>query len=232
MLGHLGLAAEHIILITERDGVWTILRAGRNVPEWLGREAFGTPVSSLAPDCALALSTVSDSAIKLGAPHLAQTHCARDGLVQSYELLAMPLANRWGSPIIAVYVGTHGARYSLVDAIFRSTEEGVIALATIRDQDKRPVDFQVVDLNVGAAQLLQQPIEALRWRRLSDGSHAFNSALVSGRLRKIVETGKRETFEVTLGSAANEICLNVSLTSMGDLICAALTDVTELKQRE
>jgi hypothetical protein len=106
------------------------------------------------------------------------------------------------------------------------------ALATIRDQDKRPMDFQVVDLNVGAAQLLQQPIEALRWRRLSEGNHAFNSALVSGRLRKIVETGKRETFEVMLGSAANELCLNVSLTSMGDLICAALTDITELKQRE
>src|SRR5277367_2792948 len=118
MLGHLGFTAEHIILITERDRAWTILRAGRSVPEWLGREAFGTPVSSLAPDCALALSTVSDAATRLGEPYLAQTHCARDGLVQSYELFAMPLANRWGSPIIAVYVGTHGARYSLVDAIF------------------------------------------------------------------------------------------------------------------
>jgi diguanylate cyclase (GGDEF)-like protein/PAS domain S-box-containing protein len=232
MLGNLGPAAEHIILINESGGVWTIMRAGRSVPEWLGREAFGTPVSSLAPDCALALSTVSDAAIKLGEPYLAQTHCARDGLVQSYELFAMPLANRWGSTIIAVYVGTHGAQYSLVDAIFRSTEEGVIALATIRGQDRRPIDFQVVDLNVGAAHLLQQPIEMLRWRRLSEGLHALNSALVFDRLRRIIETGKRETFELTLGPAPNEICLNVSLTSMGDLICAALTDVTELKQRE
>jgi hypothetical protein len=68
MLGNLGPAADHIILINESGGVWTIMRAGRSVPEWLGREAFGTPVSGLAPDCALALSTVSDVAIKLGEP--------------------------------------------------------------------------------------------------------------------------------------------------------------------
>ncbi len=232
MLGNLGRLAEHIVLINETSGGWTIIRAGRSVPEWLGREARETPVSDLAPDCALALSAASDAAIKSGGPYLAQTHCARDGLVQSYELFAMPLANRWGPPIVAVYVGTLGAQYSLVDAIFRSTEEGVIALAAIRDQDKRPTDFQVVDLNVGAAQLLQQPIDDLRWRRLSEGSQVFNSPQVLDRLMKIVETGNRETFEVTIAPTGAEVCLNVSLTSMGDLICVTLSDVSELKQRE
>lgn len=232
MLGNLGRLADHIVLIGGLSDSWTIIRAGRSVPEWLGREASGIPVCDLAPDCALALASASDTAMQSGEPFLAQTHCARDGLVQCYELFAMPLANRWGSPIVAVYIGEQGARYSLVDAIFRSTEEGVIALAAIRNQDKQTIDFQVVDLNIGAAHLLQRPIHELRWRRLSEGSHAFNSADVLNRLLRIVETGNRETFELTIVPEGDEVCLNVSLTSMGDLICAALTDVTELKQRE
>jgi diguanylate cyclase (GGDEF)-like protein/PAS domain S-box-containing protein len=232
MLGNLGRLAENIVLIGTSDGILTIIRAGLGVPEWLGRDEVGTLVSHLAPDCALALAAASEAALQAQEPYLAQTHCARDGLVQSYELFAMPLANRWGSPIIAVYVGTHGAQYSLVDAIFRSTEEGVIALAAIRNQEKRPIDFQVVDLNVGAAHLLQKPIQDLRWRRLSEGSHSLNSPLVLERLMRIVETGQREIFEVTITRSGSEVHLNVSLTSMGDLICASLTDVTDLKRRE
>jgi diguanylate cyclase (GGDEF)-like protein/PAS domain S-box-containing protein len=232
MLGSLGHFGEHIILTTCSEGVWTIVRAGRGVPEWLGRDAMASPVAALAPDCALALSTAAESALRSEEPHLSQTHCARDGFVQKYDLFAMPLANLWGPPIIAIYVREDGPRYSLVDAIFRSTEHGVVALAAIRGQDGKPTDFQIVDLNAGAAALLQRDIHDLRWRRLNDSHNAFNSPSTFAKFLKILETGNVENFELRLPRAESELCLNVSLTSMGDLICAVLTDVTELNRRE
>ena len=232
MLGNLGLIADQIVLISGEKGCWTVMRAGRGLAEWLGREATGLPVCDLLPDCSLALSSASDMAVETREPHFAQANCARDGLVQRYDLFAMPLANRWGPPIVAVYVRENGPRYSLVDAIFRSTDEGVIALAAVRDQDGQTIDFQIVDLNVGAARLLQQTIDELRWGRLSERSPAFNSTRIFAKLSKVAQTGKHETFEVTVATANTIVYLNVNATSMGDLVCVALTDVTELKRRE
>ncbi|HWX35532.1 MAG TPA: diguanylate cyclase, partial [Steroidobacteraceae bacterium] len=232
MLGSLGHFGELIILVTCSEGVWTIVRAGRGVPEWLGRDAMASPIAALAPDCALALSTAAESALRSSEPHLSQTHCARDGFVQKYDLFAMPLANLWGPPIIAIYVREDGPRYSLVDAIFRSTEHGVLALAAIRGTNGNPIDFQIVDLNAGAAALLQRDLNELRWRRLNGAEHAFNSPFTFAKLVKILETGNVENFELRLPHTEGEMCLNVSLTSMGDLICAVLTDVTELNRRE
>jgi diguanylate cyclase (GGDEF)-like protein/PAS domain S-box-containing protein len=232
MLGNLGYFGDHIILTGCADGVWSIVRAGRGVPEWLGRDVIAAPIAALEPDCALALSTAAESAFHSAEPHLSQTHYARDGFVQKYELFAMPLASRWGPPLVAIFVREDGLRYSLVDAIFRSTEQGVVALAVIRDAAGRPVDFQVVDLNAGAASLLQKDIGELRWRRLAEGEHAFNSPLIFASLKNLLQGEGRGNFELKLLQAAGELCINVSLTAMGDLICAVLTDVTELNRRE
>jgi diguanylate cyclase (GGDEF)-like protein/PAS domain S-box-containing protein len=232
MVGNLGILADKIVLISGKKECWTVMRTGRGLVEWLGREGIELPVCDLLPDCALALSSASDMAVETSEPYRAQANCARDGLVQRYDLFAMPLANRWGPPIVAVYVCENGPRYSLVDAIFRSTEEGVIALAAIRNQDEQTIDFQIVDLNVGAAHLLQQPIDELRWGRLSERSSAFNSAHVFNKLEKVVRSGTHEIFELTVAVKSTVVHLNVSATSMGDLVCVALTDVTDLKQRE
>ncbi len=232
MLGNLGSLADKIVLLNGGKECWTVMRTGRRLIDWLGREASGISVCNLLPDSALALSSASDMAIQSGEPHLAQANCARDGLVQRYDLFAMPLANRWGPPIVAVYVRENGPRYSLVDAIFRSTDEGVIALAAVQNEDEQTIDFQIVDLNVGAARLLQQTIDGLRWGRLSERGPAFNSARIFKKLSKVAQTGKHETFELAVAAADTTVYLNASATSMGDLVCVALTDVTELKRRE
>jgi diguanylate cyclase (GGDEF)-like protein/PAS domain S-box-containing protein len=232
MLGNLGDLSDHIILIDCANDVCSIVRAGRRVPKWLGRDVVSAAIASLEPDCALALSTAVECALLSQNPHLSQTHCARDGLVQKYELLAMPLANRWGPPFVAIFVREYGIRYSLVDAIFRSTEHGVVALAAIRDGAGSPIDFQVVDLNDGAAKLLQKDIGELRWRRLAEGNHAFNTPNFLTSLKKLLQGSEVANFELRLPRGDGDLCLSVSLTAMGDLVCAVLTDVTELNRRE
>ena len=93
----------------------------------------------------------------------------RDGLVRTYDVLALPMSSRWGGTLIGVYVNERDAQYNLLDTIFSATDEGVLSLAAIRDASGRPFDFQIVHLNQGAARLLRQPSTELLWRRLGDG---------------------------------------------------------------
>jgi hypothetical protein len=97
----------------------------------------------------------------------------RDGLVRTYDVLALPTSSRWGGTLIGAYVNERGHQYNLLDAIFASTDEGVLSLAAIRDSGGEPVDFQIVHLNQGASRLLKLPSNALQWHRLNAGGHAL-----------------------------------------------------------
>jgi diguanylate cyclase (GGDEF)-like protein/PAS domain S-box-containing protein len=233
LLGNLGRIDDNIVLLAEASPDWDIHRVGRDVARWLEGAARNVRLSELAPDFAWALSNAAQCAVNIGAPHHTEAYFARAGQVQCYDILALPVANRWGPAFVAVYIGERGQRYSLVDSIFHSSDEGVIALAAIRDENRTPIDFQVIDLNAGAAKLLGQSADSLRWRRLCEGQHMFSSERVLRRLFRLLEGNSRqERFELTRPSPSGAIHVGVSLTLMGDLVCASLTDVTELKLRE
>ncbi len=188
----------------------------------------------------MALADASANALRLAKPHLASAFCVRNSIVESYDVLALPMSCRWGPPIVAVYVCEKGERYNLIDTIFQATDQGIVTLAALRDDQNRASDFQIVDLNMGAARLLRTPIDDLRWRRLSEGGHSKNgvasfacalgSVAVVDRLRAIIETGQREEFEIELGDGLAHI--RIGVTAIGDLLSAVLTDVTDLKRRE
>ena len=232
LLGNLGRIDDNIVLLTRDATDWSIQRAGRKVERWLEGAGRNPHLSRLEPDFAWTLSNAAQLALRNCAPHLAEAYFARQGYVQRYDILALPLANRWGPPFVAVYIGERGPRYSLVDAVFHSSDEGVVALAVIRDEEGRPIDFQIIDLNASASKLLGESAERLRWRRLGEGEHAFRLERVIRHLYRLLETGSQERFEMTTQSGGETIHVAVSLTLMGDLICASLSDVTALKLRE
>ena len=99
-----------------------------------GRRVLGYSLGALSPDCATALGEAAASALDNGRPYLAAAHCVRDGLVQTYDVLALPTSSRWGGTLIGVYVNERGDAYNLLDAIFSATDEGVLSLAAIRDR--------------------------------------------------------------------------------------------------
>ncbi len=233
LLGSLGRIDDNIVLLTPIEADWTIHRIGRDVERWIEGGERNVRLSQLEPDFVWALSNAAQFAIKNSAPHLTEAYFARHGQVQCYDILALPLANRWGPLFVAVYIGERGPRYSLVDAVFHSSDEGVIALAVIRDEDRRPIDFQIIDLNASATKLLGRSAERLRWRRLGEGDHAFSSERVIRHLHRLLEgDARQERFEITTPSHDGTIHVGVSLTQMGELICASLADVTALKLRE
>lgn len=232
VLGSLGRLSDHIAVLVNNGSGFMVSRAGHAISAWLGRDIHNTPVTDLSPDCATALSEAAAGAIKGRHPYMTNAHCVRDGLVETHDVLALPLDNRWGPSLVAVYARESGKRYDLVDTIFRSTEDGMLALAALRDLANNPVDFQVVDLNDGAARLLQQASDDLRWRKLSQGNHPLSTPEALGQFKHVLTTGERRQFELEVARGQERGFLRINVAAIGDLLSVTLTDVSDLKRRE
>ena len=87
-----------------------IRRVGRDIGRWIEGAERNVRLSQLAPDFAWTLSSAAQCAVGDGAPHLTEAYFARHGQVQCYDILALPLANRWGSPFVAIYMSASAAR--------------------------------------------------------------------------------------------------------------------------
>jgi len=228
MLGSLGRLADHIVLLKNNDGALEVSRTGRYVQQWLNDERWDIPLSALPPDCATALGEAAANALQNNRPYLAAAHCVRDGLVQTYDILALPTSSRWGGTLIGAYVNERAPQYNLLDAIFSTTDEGVLSLAAIRDCRGEPFDFQVVHHNDGASRLLKLPSTGLLWRRLSAGGNLLCQPQVIGRLLDVITRGSRDQFEID----SDERCLKLGATAFGDILALTVSDVTALKRRE
>jgi diguanylate cyclase (GGDEF)-like protein/PAS domain S-box-containing protein len=228
MLGSLGRLADHIVLLKNDHDALEVSRTGRYVQKWLNDERWDIPLSALSPDCATVLHEAAASALKNSRPHLALAHCVRDGMVKTYDVLAMPTESRWGGTLVGTYVNEQGAQYNLLDAIFANTDDGVLSLATLRDGGQRPFDFQIVHHNKAAAAILKLPAEGLQWRRLSEGGHLLCTPEVAERLLEVVATGQRDQFEMD----SEDRDLRLAVTAFGDMLSLTISDVTALKRRE
>jgi diguanylate cyclase (GGDEF)-like protein/PAS domain S-box-containing protein len=229
VLGSMGRLADHMALLQGSGDALTIMRTGRALRQWLGQDAWDTCVSDLAPEYRSILSEAVANALASSRPYSTSAYHVTNGIVRTFEILVMPMACRWGPPLISAYVHERGSGYSLVDTIFRATDDGFLALAACRNAQNDALDFQIVDLNDGAAHLLKQPAEALRWQKLSEGEHDLSSADIMHRLVEVIESGVPSHFEVAFSHGTH---IRISVAAIGDLLSATLTDVTELKRRE
>jgi diguanylate cyclase (GGDEF)-like protein/PAS domain S-box-containing protein len=228
MLGSLGKLADHIVLLKHNDKALEVSRTGRYVQKWLQDDRWDIPLSELSPDCATALGEAAACALATNRPYLAAAHCVRDGLVQTYDILALPTASRWGGTLIGTYVNERGPHYNLLDTIFSTTDEGVLSLAAIRDSAGQPRDFQIVHHNQGASRLLKLPSTGLLWRRLSAGGNLLCLPEVVERLLAVIKSGNRDQFEID----SDDRDLRLGVTAFGDILSLTISDVTALKRRE
>ncbi|HWM48338.1 MAG TPA: EAL domain-containing protein [Xanthobacteraceae bacterium] len=233
VLGSLGKLADRLMLIGG-DGVesFEALQVGAEVGKWTGTEVRGRKVADFPPDCAMSISDAIVQALAAREPTYTVSHRVRDGIVTGYEILALPMSSRWGPPVVGVYIRENDLRYDLIDSIFRSTNEGILALAAIRDSDDKVIDFQIVALNDAAPRLLRTPAETLLWRRLSEVSGGLNSPGVRERLLNTLETGDHGDLELAVRLDGEDVHLKLGISSTGDLLSVTATDIGDLKSRE
>ncbi|MFH1342585.1 MAG: EAL domain-containing protein [Pseudomonadota bacterium] len=228
MLGSLGRLADHIVLLKSDRDALEVSRTGRYAQKWLGDDRWDIPLSELPPDCATALNEAAASALRNGRPYLASAHCVRDGVVQTYDILALPTSSRWGGTLIGVYVNERGLQFNLLDAIFSTTDEGVLSLAAVRDSAGQPFDFQIVHHNQGASRLLKLPSTDLLWHRLRTGGNLLCLPDVIERLLDVIRSGDGQQFEID----SDDRNLKLGARAFGDILSLTVSDVTALKRRE
>ncbi len=228
MLGSLGRLADHVALLRGPLDAMQMVNIGRYVRGWLDSEAPALSVADVGPDRALAIMQAARLAVETRSPQSINAHSVRDGVVQAYNVLALPLVSRWDGVVIGLYVNKKGGRYNLLDAFVGATNDGVVSVAAVRDASGRVVDFQIVHLNDGAARLIGLAADQLIWHRIRSGNHALASDDVVGRLAAVMESGSGDQFEIT--SADRDLRLSAAV--FGDLLSLTISDVTDLKRRE
>jgi hypothetical protein len=95
VLGSLGRLGDHLLLFQgETPLEFKVLRAGRKIREWLGVDLRDRTLADLPRDCAIALGDVLTQSIASSAPVRYRMHRVADGMVETYEMLAFPMACR------------------------------------------------------------------------------------------------------------------------------------------
>jgi diguanylate cyclase (GGDEF)-like protein/PAS domain S-box-containing protein len=244
VLGNLGRHADHAALVAMQAGQpHDILWSGTRFLAWLHRDFAAREgqapairrfaVADLSEDIRQPLHEVVERALDVRGP--AQTRCDRvhDGIVTSIAFLGLPLIRRDGEPLVLLsLVGTQ-TRYDLVKAMFGATDQGMLALSTIRTGSGRVSDFKIVAVNEGAARLLGSPIADLQWQRLTRVSTRLTQDDVLGRLTGVIASESRDVFEVSLvGTDGRELHLKIEAGCIGDLLALTFVDVGDLKARE
>ncbi|VFU09938.1 putative bifunctional diguanylate cyclase/phosphodiesterase [Methylocella tundrae] len=233
-LGGLGRLADSAALIrVTAPGQLDILMAGPTIEAWIDQPSRRGAINPRSSGLLRAMHDAVMRALKKSYPAETVAHAVVDGLVRSYDLLALPVSNRWGPPLCQVYMKQREQRYNLVDAIFSATDEGVVALAAIRDETQAACDFEIVTLNDGAARLLKRGGVDLRGRRLSEllAEGGRNGALA--RFCGVVENGGSARFEIdAFLDAGADAHLSVNASAMGDLVAVTLTDISDIRARE
>jgi diguanylate cyclase (GGDEF)-like protein/PAS domain S-box-containing protein len=233
VLGSLGRLADRLLVVEGHSpDTFKVLRCGRGIHAWLGSDTDHKRVAQLPKEFAGPLSATLERALKSRQPECEHARRVRGGMVETFELLVLPLWCRWGSTLLAVHISEVGTPFNLIDTIFRSTQEGILALAAVRDTAGVPFDFQIVAFNSGALRLLGRPADDLQWSYLSEIKHELITPVMLEKLFAVLETTQSQQFELPVTIDGGEIHLSVSVAAAGDLISATLTDVTEIKRRE
>jgi diguanylate cyclase (GGDEF)-like protein/PAS domain S-box-containing protein len=234
-VGSLGALADDLGLIGEgRSGDLQIYYAGRSIENWLGQELRCTSLEKIEPYSAGSIRETVALATRRRAPTMQVLHCLRNGLATSREIVVFPLSSKKGATVYLLFSRERDTAHNIVDAIYRATDDGLVTLAAIFDEDgDAVVDFRLLSLNDGAARLFGGSEAELRWRRLSEVAPAL---LRDGALARLIENSRSERFdefEISTPAVGAARHLRLSAAPMGnDLIAVTLTDVTSLKSRE
>jgi hypothetical protein len=222
-----GLADSVALLQIDDAGELNILRADKVFEAWIDRPAHKLKVAGLSIDRARALRELYAQAVTEAQPVQAVAHGIVNGSVCVYDLVALPLSNHFGPPLFLVYMQEREQKFSLIEAMFQATTEGLVALAVVRDAAGATIDFEFAALNGVAALVMQGTAEDLRGRHLSEVCDEIQASQMLPRLVSVFNGGGSAHFELEC-PLDDQKHLRVGVVTMGDLLAVTLTDISGL----
>ncbi|MEG9503530.1 MAG: EAL domain-containing protein [Methylorubrum extorquens] len=232
VLGRLGRLADRCALVATREGrAERILWGGTGFRDWFEDEIRDRPLVQMPDEIRRPIEEIGIAALRTGEPAGARCDRITDGVVTTWNLVGVPLANGSGTPLLLVHVDSEGVRTELMQAMFGATGQGLMALGAIREASGAVADFKIVALNQGAAAILGRPVASLQWQRLGDLVPVRLG--VTQRLSGVLGCADRATFELAVPRAdRTTLHLKVEAQAIGDLVAVAMTDVGDIKARE
>ena len=232
VLGRLGRLGDRCALITTRDGrAERILWGGAGFRDWFEDEIHDRPLSGTPDEIRRPVEEIAVRALRSGEPASARCDRITDGIVTTWGLVGVPLADGGGTPLLLIHVDSDAVRTELMQAMFGATGQGLMAVGAIRDAEGAVVDFKIVAANQGAAEIFGRAIATLQWQRL--GALVPARLGVTGLLAGILGRSDRAVFELASPRSDGTVLhLKVEARAIGDLIAVAMTDIGDIKARE
>ena len=232
-LGSLGAVADRLgIVLEDGPGHFRFLRAGPEFERQIGQDMVDVLCDALAPGYRIGLLDCLRRAVAQRLPAAGLARCVVDGAVATCDVLAMPLRSRWGGDLVLIYLRQRPVAHDLLAAMYRSTSDGLVALAATAGADGAP-DFQIVSLNGTAASFFGRPEDAICWKLLSELVLTSTHDRLCAELARAMARQESHVFEYAIRrDDMPAVHLRISVAPVGDLLGVALTDVTEMKGRE
>ena len=231
-LGSLGQAAPRTALFGLVAGRWKAMRIGRSVATWL-KTRNGDHLEDtrdIAGETALACLR---EAYERRRPVLATLPIVTDDLVETLEVLALPLSTRWTMSLALLFAQPRRTRTNIAKVLLSASEEGFLAFAPLRLEGCSPLDFQVVSANAAASALLGRRDHDLRGQRATKLLQDFaQGPLVLERLRASMIASRPARLEVRFERGNEFAELQIGIAPSGDILAVSLTDVRDIKARE
>jgi diguanylate cyclase (GGDEF)-like protein/PAS domain S-box-containing protein len=232
-LGSLGQAAQRTALFGGgEDGRWKAMRVGRSIAAWLNMKNG----DHLEDSCDIAGETVLAclrDAVERRRPVLATLPVVTDDLVETLEVLALPLSTRWSMSLALLFAQARPHRMNIANVLLSVSEEGFLAFAPLRLEGGSLLDFQVVSANPAAGALLGRQCHDLKGQRATNLLRAFaQGPLVLEKLRASMNLSRPTRLEVRLERSDEFIDLQIGIAPSGDILAVTLTDVRDIKARE
>lgn len=233
-LGSLGDMADDIALVRPGSGErLTVFRLGRRFAGWIRARDTMLEVTPRSTGRARVVHEAVTEALADGRPVQKIAHALVNFIVCSDDIVALPLAVRWGPPLCMVYIRARDRACNLLESLFQATPDGQVALVLVCGKNGGPRDFQILALNKAAAELLQQPAEELTGHRLGEVATSLGEPSVISRLLEIVASGENARFELDQASADGDVVhLNVGAAPLGDFVVLTLSNIGDMKRRE
>lgn len=231
-VGHLGWAADDLMLLRAAGAELKVLRCGERALQTLFSGAVAvTSVSEIAAVTSRdGLARVAESAMRTARPAFATAANVRDGFVGTIEFLALPTEWKDGETFLLVYARERQERANLLDAVYTSTGDGLIVLSPLQTER---ADFQILSLNASAARILGRAPADLHWKPLSEVVPATAADEILNALSEVARSRSPAKMEYSIATPAGaRLDLHLSMAPLGQLVGVTMSDITRIRERE
>ncbi|TGD94682.1 putative bifunctional diguanylate cyclase/phosphodiesterase [Methylobacterium nonmethylotrophicum] len=237
VLGNLGRMASRTALVGGPPGHPRLLWVGEAFEGWLARPGADLPLKDLALDdlpggLAQSLREIVGDVLAGAEPVRAPCTRVAGGVAYTTGMLGLPLATRGAERLVLLCLAGATTRTNLLKTLFRSTRQGMVAAAAMRDGAGAVRDFRVLALNDAAAAMLRSTVETAQWQRLTTLLPHLRGSAALAHLVAAVE-GQTGGYEASYPRPdGTTLHLRIEIAAIGDLLGVTLTDIGDLKARE